>query len=146
MASRATSSLNQSLESIWAQVHSPAGLPFPQTVQSLMGLGVTRYHVDYHASTATAYTSAGEVSTSTIPSHVDVSTIKARVLWNGEAVVAAIRKTQRGETRYAEFSRECIEAGVTNYFAFLEGKRVVYLGAEGDFHVEWFPGTGPKDK
>jgi hypothetical protein len=32
-----------------------------------------------------------------------------------------------------------MEAGVQSYSAFLRGKRVVYLGRQGDLHPEWFP-------
>lgn len=35
-------------------------------------------------------------------------------------------------------------AGVQGYFAFLRGKRVTYIGRQGDQHTEWFPGAGPK--
>jgi len=48
-----------------------------------------------------------------------------------------------GESNYIIFSKEAIEAGVTNYFAYLEGKRVVYMSAFGDIHTEWFPGAAP---
>jgi hypothetical protein len=32
-----------------------------------------------------------------------------------------------------------MEAGTVYYIAYLEGKRVMYIGREGDFHVEHFP-------
>jgi hypothetical protein len=32
---------------------------------------------------------------------------------------------------------------VQGYFAFLRGKRVTYLGRNGDAHTEWFPGAQP---
>lgn len=35
-------------------------------------------------------------------------------------------------------------AGVQGYFAFLRGKRVTYVGRQGDQHIEWFPGAGPE--
>jgi hypothetical protein len=43
---------------------------------------------------------------------------------------------------YEEFERRGIEVGVVEYHAYLEGKTVLYLGAMGDMHVEWFPGAG----
>jgi hypothetical protein len=36
-------------------------------------------------------------------------------------------------------------AGVQGYFAFLRRQRVIYLGRQGDQHVEWFPGAKPGD-
>lgn len=135
------------LHQLWHQVHSDQGISFPHAVAGLLGLGVSRYHVDYVACTVTSYISGA----STLPT-VDVSPIPSygtvvpgtRSAFNAGAVVDAIRRTSRGETTYREFSAECIEAGVVGYMAYLNGKRVMYLGSEGDFHVEWFPGAGPK--
>jgi len=39
--------------------------------------------------------------------------------------------------------RKSLRAGVQGYYAFLLGKRVTYLGRNGDQHVEWFPGAEP---
>ena len=52
----------------------------------------------------------------------------------------SIRKIQSGSISYAEFSKGIIDGGVTNYWAYLAGKRVMYMGRYGDFHVELFPG------
>jgi len=147
-------SLSQELSLIWEAVHSKAGLPFPETVSRLMSLGVTRYHIDYAATTATSY-----VSNASSPSIiVDVAKLPAEHIpkpltataWSKEGLVAAVRKAQamavEGKGDYLAFAAECIEAGVTDYVAFLDGKRVLYLGAKGDSHTEWFPGAGPSDE
>jgi hypothetical protein len=135
--------LSQSIRAVWAKVNSTTGLPFPQTVGALLALGVTRYHIDYLSSTATAYHDSGAVDVAEIPSHLP-SGVKTWG-WDQPALRAAIKRVQGGETpTYAQFSRECIEAGATNYFACLAGKRVVYMSGLGDFHVEWFPGSEPK--
>ena len=42
-----------------------------------------------------------------------------------------------------DFSRRAMQAGVQGYFAFLRGKRVTYLGRDGNQHTEWFPGAEP---
>lgn len=112
-----------------------------------MALGVTRYHIDYVASTATAYvpnahSGAVDIDVAEIPSHYNPQYASAK--WSDEGVVNAIGRVQKGEVTYAQFATQCIEAGVTNYFACLEGQRVVYFGARGDVHVEWFPGAGPR--
>jgi hypothetical protein len=44
---------------------------------------------------------------------------------------------------YCDFTRQAMEAGVQGYFAFQGGKRVTYLGRQGDQHTEWFPGAAP---
>jgi len=56
-------------------------------------------------------------------------------------IVAAIRAAQRDEIRYPEFMRPASAAGVVGYWAFLTGKRVIYFGRKGEFHVEEFPGA-----
>jgi uncharacterized protein YbcV (DUF1398 family) len=50
----------------------------------------------------------------------------------------AIRYAQNAppEYTYEEFERRGIEAGVVEYHAYLEGKKVLYLGARGDMPVE----------
>ncbi|ETI24511.1 hypothetical protein G647_03880 [Cladophialophora carrionii CBS 160.54] len=140
---------------IFAQVHSPRGLRFPETVASLLALGVTRYHVDYTSSLITAYSASNTssrprtITTEQItfvgPTHsgpnIDVN---PNATWDPTGVKTAIKRIQTGESStYADFSSEITAAGVVGYFAFLEGKRVVYYGPEGEVHVEWFPGDGP---
>ncbi len=128
-----------SIHSTWARVHSDKGLPFPETVSALLVLGVSRYHIDYTTNTATSYLLQG----------VDAVNIPANTAkpgpWDRSKLISAIRYAQSAppDYTYAEFERRCIEAGVVEYHAYLEGKRVVYLGEMGDFHVEWFPGAGP---
>jgi uncharacterized protein YbcV (DUF1398 family) len=137
------STLRKEIHLVWDSVHTPSGLTFPQTVAALLKLGVQKYHVDYVASTATAY-AGSEVDVCEIPRHAPASGQPAP--WNADGVVAAIREVQAGKVSYPEFSRLAMAAGVTNYFAFLEGKRVVYIGALGDLHTEWFPGSKPADE
>ena len=135
------------IQQVFARVHSPEGLAFPQTVAALLDLGVTRYHVDYAASTATAYKTDSTTHTIEIDvAHVPAPQVHPTTRWNGEGVVEAIRSVQRGESTYAKFSQLCVDAGVTGYLAFLTGMRVVYYGSQGEMHVEWFPGAGPSGK
>ncbi|KAH0840438.1 hypothetical protein AYO21_03074 [Fonsecaea monophora] len=149
------------VQRVFAQVHSSSGLRFPETVAALLALGVTRYHVDYVAGTTTTYapTSAAkrttgssqlenaiahetEVIATPTPLHTTTPSMVFSA-WNAPALALAIARIQANKTTYAEFSRECIAAGVAGYMAFLAGKRVLYYGCDGDVHVEWFPGVGP---
>jgi len=59
-----------------------------------------------------------------------------------EAVVAAIRSSQRQEINYVEFLERILKAGTTRYIVFLAGKKAIYYGRKGEFHVENFPGAG----
>jgi uncharacterized protein YbcV (DUF1398 family) len=131
--------ISKVIRQVWQEVNSSAGLPFPTTVERLSSVGVQRYHIDYIASTATAYISH-EADISEIPKHYDLAETPT---WDAAKLKAAIKKTQAGESNYITFSKEAIEAGVTNYFVYMGGKRVVYMGAFGDAHTEWFPGAAP---
>lgn len=56
-----------------------------------------------------------------------------------EGVIDAIRDVQAGCIRYREFLARIMAAGTTEYTVFLTGKRAIYTGRQGDFHVEEFP-------
>lgn len=112
---------------------SGAGLlRFPEVVGRMLGAGVESYFVDYLAGKTRVYGVAGEV--------LDVDGVVASIAEFREAgIVDAIRRAQRDEVRYPEFARLAQEAGVAAYWAFLTGRRVVYLGRDGQMHVEPFP-------
>ena len=69
-----------------------------------------------------------------------LATIEGAPSWNADKIKELIRQVQSGSISYAEFSKGIIDGGVTNCWAYLAGKRVIYMGQYGDFHVEWFPG------
>jgi uncharacterized protein YbcV (DUF1398 family) len=131
------SSVSKSIRDVWHDVHSAEGLPFPVTVGRLSKLGVVRYHVDYASKTISAYIGR-EVDVAPVPS---LTTIEGVAAWSTEGIKEALRLVQSGSISYGEFSGLITEAGVTNYFAYLEGKKVIYMGGLGDVHVEWFPGA-----
>jgi uncharacterized protein YbcV (DUF1398 family) len=54
------------------------------------------------------------------------------------SVIAAIRGAQTDAIRYPEFVKRATAAGVIAYWSFLTGKRVLYFGRQGEFHVEDF--------
>lgn len=63
--------------------------------------------------------------------------------FDAPALKAAILDSQRNGQHFHAFSERAMNAGVQAYFAFLRGKRVTYLGRQGDQHIEWFPGAAP---
>jgi uncharacterized protein YbcV (DUF1398 family) len=140
-------SLSQSIRAVWPQAHSSAKLDFPTTVSTLLALGVSRYHIDYVTKTATAYIPDAQTGKTDVD-RADIQSINASPgAWSKQGLVDAIRWAGSGapDYSYAGFARRCVEAGVIEYHAYLEGQRVVYLGENGDVHVDWFPGAGPKD-
>lgn len=56
-----------------------------------------------------------------------------------EALVAAIRADQRGETSFVEFLNSAWKAGVIGYDADFVGRKVTYYGAQGESYLEEYP-------
>ncbi len=113
-------------------------MPFPQIVGKLIEEGVEYYHVDYVDQSFTFYSSAGSMvraplSFEGLPAIADN--------FDTTALRAAIMDSQQHGQKFRAFCERVIGAGVNGYFAFLRGQRVVYLGRQGDEHIEWFPGA-----
>ena len=122
------------IHSVWEEVFSANGISFPRVVARFTELGVKRYHVDFAAGTVTAY--VGHVADITT---VPLEKIETESAWNAEKIKEAIRQISSGSITYSEFSQRLLDAEVTNYWAYIAGKRVTYMGEYGDAHVEWFP-------
>ena len=110
-------------------------LTFPQVAGKLINEGVESYHVDLIRGENRYYMPSGE-------SHVEMVPFKhpeAAEKFSATLVKAAIKNIQTGKINYKEFLHQIMNAGTVYYIAYLSGKRVIYLGREGDFHVEHFP-------
>lgn len=114
-------------------------LIFPQVVQRLLAAGTASYFVDAVRAEHTAYLVDG----TTLVEKMHLALDPVAPQFSKTDLVAAIRAAQRDEIRYPEFMRRSSAAGVVAYWAFLTGKKVMYFGAQGDFHVEHFPGAQP---
>lgn len=110
-------------------------MTFPQVVKGLLEAGVESYLVDFAARQKTHYLADG--TTYTVPMILNPGPIAAE--FNGGELVAAIRGAQADTVRYPEFVKRSTAAGVIGYWAFLTGKRVIYLGRKGEQHIEEFP-------
>ena len=64
---------------------------------------------------------------------------RTAIEFDREAIVAAIRQSQRGEHTFADFVRKTTAAGCVGYFVQIHGRRAIYFGRNGDEHVEMFP-------
>jgi len=110
-------------------------IAFPEVVSKLVGVGIETYHADLYRSEKTYYLPTGE-------SHI-VSTPTPDTPVAGDfcasAVADAVWASQRGEIKYVEFLRRILAAGTTQYFVYLTGKRAVYIGRDGNEHIEHFP-------
>lgn len=115
-------------------------VPFPQIVGKLIDEGVEYYHVDYAAYTFTFYSNAGSTVTASLL-FTDLPPVSKS--FDATALKAAILDSQQHGQKFKVFCERAMQAGVSGYFAFLLGQRVVYFGRQGNQHTEWFPGAGP---
>jgi uncharacterized protein YbcV (DUF1398 family) len=113
---------------------------FPQAVGAFITAGVEYYRVDYVALTKTFHGADGSVAVTPL-SYEGLPPVAPD--FDAVALKAALLDSQRNGQHYRDFSRRAMQAGVQSYTAFLRGQRVVYLGRQGDQHVEWFPGAQP---
>jgi uncharacterized protein YbcV (DUF1398 family) len=118
-------------------------ITFPEVVSQLLAAGVEYYHVDYVTLRKTFYSTAGATVETPI-GYEGLPPVAAE--FDAAALREAILDSQRQGQNYREFTRRAMEAGTQGYFAFLRGKRVTYLGRQGDQHTEWFPGAAPAPK
>jgi uncharacterized protein YbcV (DUF1398 family) len=118
---------------------------FPAVVAALSELGVNRYRVDFIAQTVTSY-----VGTEADVYSFSAASNAGTVAWSEDKVKKAIKKAQdkakEGRSDYAEFEKEAIAGGVSDYTTYIDGKKVVYSGVLGNLHVEAFPGPQPSAK
>lgn len=117
-------------------------ISFPEVVGQLLRAGVEFYHVDYVARQKTFYSADDAAVVVTSIPYEGLPVVAPE--FDSTAVRAAIRDSQHHGQAYRDFTRRVMAAGVQGYFAFLRGKRVTYVGRQGDQHIEWFPGAGPE--
>ena len=110
-------------------------ITFPQVVAKLIEAGVESYHMDLVRGESRYYMPNGE-------SHVEHSTFKdheAAQSFSVLKVQMAIKAIQTGQIKFQEFLYKVMSAGTVYYIVYLSGKKVVYFGRDGDFHIEPFP-------
>jgi uncharacterized protein YbcV (DUF1398 family) len=110
---------------------------FPQVVGALADVGVESYFADLVRAVDTFYLATGET-------HVEKMTLPAARFpedFSQSGIVAAIRAAQSDEIRYPVFLERAMAAGTVAYWVFIAGRRVIYFGRKGEFHVEEFPGS-----
>jgi uncharacterized protein YbcV (DUF1398 family) len=114
-------------------------LIFPEVVRRLLEVGVESYFCDLATGAETFYLSGGQTQVG----KNDPSTFARR---GGVFVTRSDRGdswSQTDKIRYPEFIKRSAAAGVIAYWAFLTGRKVIYFGRQGEFHVEDFPGAKP---
>jgi uncharacterized protein YbcV (DUF1398 family) len=115
-------------------------ITFPEVVQKLIAAGVEFYYADYYQHQKTYYFPNGETHVEQLdPQAFDTQKIAKKFV--ADEVQNAVRKIQRQEIKYREFLRLIQAAGVATYAVYIDGRRAIYTGRQGDAHVEWFPGA-----
>jgi uncharacterized protein YbcV (DUF1398 family) len=125
-----------------AEVTLSGAMPFPEIVGNLIKEGVEYYLVDYASLSFSFYGADGGVVVAPL-TFEDLPQIASD--FNLAELRAAILNSQKHGQKYRQFCVRAMQAGVQSYFAFLRGQRVLYIGRQGDQHVEWFPGAKPAD-
>jgi len=125
-----------------AQATLKGEMPFPEIVGNLIREGVEYYHVDYVSGSFSFYSAAGSVVVAPLAFE---GLPEVACDFNVAELRAAILDSQQNGQKFRQFCARAVKAGVQSYFAFLLGQRVVYLGRQGDQHVEWFSGAKSGD-
>jgi len=112
-------------------------MDFATVVETLSAVEVESYHADYRRGETTYYLPSGETHVVALPG----PEVPIADLFHADAVVAAVRGSQRGEVRYPEFLRRTRAAGCVGYFVWIAGRQVQYSGRRGEIHTEHFPGA-----
>jgi len=113
-------------------------MPFPEIIGNLIREGVEYYHVDYASLSFSFYSANGGVVVAPLVFE-DLPEVASD--FNVAELRAAILDSQQNGQKYRQFCVRAMKSGVQSYFAFLRGARVLYIGRQGDQHVEWFPGA-----
>jgi uncharacterized protein YbcV (DUF1398 family) len=117
---------------------SEAGtITFPEVIAALVAENIEGYYKDLLRREVTYYLCDGRTHSEplTLPPH------PVPQAFSEDALVAAIRAAQRDEVRYPEFILRAMDAGTAAYRVFINGRRAVYFGRNGDIHVEHFPAS-----
>ena len=113
-----------------------ADTPFPQIVRKLADAGVNTYTADLVQLRNTYYGKGSESADEPVPLTAGPGIADA---FDKDGVAATVRAIQQGQIGYAEFLRKIMAAGCARYEVFIGGRKAMYFGRDGDFHVEPFP-------
>ncbi len=108
---------------------------FPEIVRRLAANGVERYCADLVKLEKFYYSAEGQSEVVTMPFQYGPA---IGMEWSANKIRAAIRDIQMGDIQYPEFLKRIMSAGCVFYDVFIAGKKVIYTGRNGDFHVENF--------
>ncbi|MEU8828119.1 DUF1398 family protein [Streptomyces sp. NPDC048636] len=106
---------------------------FPYLAESLRRAGVVRCRMAVPSNAMLYLTDAGNVAVQGEPLITGTADVPR---FDRDALIAALRADQAGETTFPEFVQGCWSAGVVWYDVDLPGRQCVYYGAEGESYTE----------
>lgn len=90
--------------------------------------------MDYRRGESTYYLSNGDTVRHSFDAQPEIAQT-----FDGLQVKTAIIGAQSGKVVYPEFKQLTYAAGCIGYFVWISGKKVDYLGRNGEVHTEHFP-------
>jgi uncharacterized protein YbcV (DUF1398 family) len=133
--------MSKSIENLKsAQQRAMAGRPkvggFPYLAETLRLAGVTRNLWSLPACQSLYLTEAGPVMMQGTPLVVGMVDVPR---FDRDALIAALRADQSGESTFPEFLMAAWKAGVVSYDVDFVARNVTYHGASGESYVESYP-------
>jgi uncharacterized protein YbcV (DUF1398 family) len=119
-----------------AEAMSTRSVPLPQVVAKLAAAGVETYYTDLVQLQKVFHGVDGESLTHGLPL-ADAGGIAHE--FSESEVRSALAAIQGRQIGYEEFLHRIMRAGCMGYVVFIRGRRVLYFGRDGGFHVEPFP-------
>lgn len=111
-------------------------LAFPDLVITLIANGTERYFADLIGLKKTYFSINDETHTSKL---VLENPQRVATNFNEKEIAQAIADSQQNYIDYQMFLHRAMAAGCSHYEVFLTGKKVIYFGRTGSFHIEHFP-------
>jgi uncharacterized protein YbcV (DUF1398 family) len=110
-------------------------MTFPEVVQLLGNAGIESYHVDLVRRENRYYMPSGETHVISVAFEHPPASVE----FAAHQVASAVKGIQAGSLTYPAFLHAIMAAGTVYYIVYITGRRVMYLGHQGDVHVEYFP-------
>jgi uncharacterized protein YbcV (DUF1398 family) len=132
--SKAMDNLNHAMER--AAAIRPRVGGFPYLAEVLRRAGVTRNFWSLPACQSLFLTSEGPVVMQGTPLLTGAADVPA---FDREALIAALRIDQAGESSFPEFLQASWRAGVVRYDVDFAARTVAYFGANGEEYIEAYP-------
>jgi uncharacterized protein YbcV (DUF1398 family) len=111
-------------------------LRFSQVLEKLAAIGVESYHADLFRKEKTYYMPSGE---SHLEGEQEFDGLTVADTFNQDGVRRTVQLVQQGKIGYIAFMKQIAAAGVSQYWVYLRGKKVDYVGRRGEVWTEWFP-------